>query len=420
MFDNLISPDQINFFLVFLEGILSFFSPCVLPLIPVYMGYLAGNAKITQEDGTLVYQQKKVFLHTLCFVLGISFAFFLLGISFTALGTFFNEYKVWFTRIGGALILLMGLVQIGLIKFRFLEREHRLPFHLDPDRMNPLVALVLGFTFSFAWTPCIGPALSSVLILASSAQNAFVGNLLVLLYTLGFVIPFLLLGLFTAKVLNFFQKKRKLVRYTIKVGGALLIVMGIMTMTGWMNGVSGYLNTFVSSSSPAPSPTPAAASAPSPTPEPTAQQTIPAFDFTLTDQYGNQHTLSDYRGQVVFLNFWATWCGPCKQEMPDIEALYQELGKNSGDVVILGVANPGGQETSIQGIQEFLWENNYTYPVVFDETGDVFYDYRISSLPTTFMIDREGNIYGYVRGTLTKDIMENIIDQTLSGERPAS
>ena len=89
-------------------------------------------------------------------------------------------------------------------------------------------------------------------------------------------------------------------------------------------------------------------------------------------------------------------------------------------MVILGVANPGGQETSIQGIQEFLWENNYTYPVVFDETGDVFYDYRISSLPTTFMIDREGNIYGYVRGTLTKDIMENIIDQTLSGERPAS
>jgi cytochrome c-type biogenesis protein len=146
---------------------------------------------------------------------------------------------------------------------------------------------------------------------------------------------------------------------------------------------------------------------------------IPASDFTLTDQYGNEHTLSDYKGKVVFLNFWATWCPPCRGEMPDIEALYNEYGKNESDVIFLGVANPASDAYSDNAdvtkdkIISFLDENNYTFPVVFDETGDVLNDYSITAFPTTFMIDKEGNIYGYAPGALTKELMISIINETL-------
>lgn len=432
-----IFTENLSFLLVFTEGLLSFFSPCVIPLIPIYMSYLAGNAKDTLADGTLRYRRGLVFLHTLCFILGISAAFFLLGMSFTALGSFFRENQMLLTRIGGILIILLGLVQIGFLDISFLQKERKLPIKINTSKMNPVIAFLMGFTFSFAWTPCIGPALSSVLIMASGSKNSLLGNLLVLVYSAGFVIPFLGLGLFTTQVLNFLKSHGGVVKYTVKIGGILLILIGIMTFTGWMNSFSSYLNRFVpqntqrssenkeatkeqlskdsepSSASMTPSPTEA------PKKEKNTSNTIPAFDFTLTDQYGNTHTLSDYKGKVVFLNFWATWCPPCRSEMPDIEELYQEYGYNEKDIIILGVANPVSDEypnnsdVTKKEIIKFLEDNNYTFPVVFDETGDLLRDYYISAFPTTFFINKEGNIFGYVPGALSKDMMMNAIEQTI-------
>ncbi|MBB2184385.1 redoxin domain-containing protein [Lachnospiraceae bacterium MD1] len=455
MTSDLISTSNLSFLLVFLEGLLSFFSPCVIPLIPVYMSYLAGNAKRTDSEGNITYERTKVFFHTLFFVAGISTAFFTLGLSFTALGNFFQNNRTLFTRIGGIIIILLGLVQIGLLDFDFLKKEKKIHLKLSEKRMNPLVAFLMGFTFSFAWTPCVGPALSSVLIMASGSSSSFVGNLLVLVYTLGFIIPFLLLGLFTTQALNFLKKHRTFLKYTVKAGGLLLILIGIMTFTGWMNSVSSYLNRFTPQLSQdskdsiiekddvivgPPEETPseeksnveADGKIPSDTDSNTAtvspeqkeentnaKQIIPAFDFTLTDQYGEEHTLSDYQGKVVFLNFWATWCPPCKKEMPDIEELYKEYGYNQEDIIILGVANPASDEYPNNGdvkkeeIISFLEDNGYTFPVVFDETGDVLRDYYISAFPTTFMIDKNGNIYGYVPGMMTKDMMNNVIQQTI-------
>lgn len=233
--------NNVSFMLVFLEGFLSFFSPCVLPLIPVYISYLAGNGKKISSDGTVIYKRKIVLINTLFFVLGISSVFFLLGLSFSALGTFFNQNRVLFSRIGGIIIITMGLVQLDLIKLNFLKMEKRIHLELNTGKMNPIIAYVMGFTFSFAWTPCVGPALSSVLILASNASNALSGNILVLIYTLGFIIPFVILGLFTTEALNFFKEKRNLVKYTIKVGGIILIIIGIMTFTGTFANISRFL-----------------------------------------------------------------------------------------------------------------------------------------------------------------------------------
>lgn len=416
MFEQL--TGQISFLIVFIEGVLSFFSPCVLPLLPIYMGYLAGNGQVQGTAGAIVYQRKKVFWHTLCFILGISTAFFLLGLSFTTLGTFFYNYRTLFSRIGGLLIIALGCFQLGFFNTAFLQREHRIPLNLKNRSVNPLLAYVMGFTFSFAWTPCVGPALSSVLIMASGAKTAMTGNLLILVYAAGFVIPFLFLGLFTTKLLNLFKEKQHWIRYTIQLGGILLILVGFMTFTGWMNGVTSYLNQFGNDDSSISSEQTEQTSPPAEHPPEEKDTILPAIDFALTDQYGNTHRLSDYRGKVVFLNFWASWCGPCKREMPYIEEIYHEYGANEQDVVILGIANPKSEENpkaqddDIPTLKAFLEEKNYTFPVLFDTTSEVFSSYQIQSFPTTFMIDTEGNIYGYVSGAMTKDIMKSIIEQT--------
>ena len=178
---EIVSGNSVSFILVFLEGVLSFFSPCVIPLIPVYMSYLAGNAKKTNEEGTVTYERKTVFFHTLFFVLGISFAFFILGMSFTMLGRFFGDNQLLFTRIGGIIIVLLGLFQLGVFDFKFLQRERKFRLNLSNKKVTPFMALIMGFTFSFAWTPCVGPALSSVLIMASGEKTTAVGNILVLI-----------------------------------------------------------------------------------------------------------------------------------------------------------------------------------------------------------------------------------------------
>lgn len=439
--EGIVVSNSVSFILVFLEGLLSFFSPCIIPLIPVYMSYLAGSGKKVNEDGSIAYDRKKVFLHTVFFTLGISFAFFILGMSFTALGSFFSENKLLITRIGGIIIVVLGLFQLGIIDFSFLQKERKINFDLADKKMNPLVALLMGFTFSFAWTPCIGPMLSSVLIMASGAATAFAGNLLVLVYAIGFLIPFLLLGLFTTQVLNFLKSRQKLLKYTIKVGGVILIFIGIMIFTGWMNSLSGYLNSFgynqksITREEDAVREEPSKGNDSSETKDEfvvednTNQDTdnhkeiIPAFDFTLTDQYGNEHTLSDYQGKVVFINFWATWCPPCKKELPDIEKLYKEYNLNQDEVIFLGITNPvtseypNNSDVSIDEIKTFLEDNEYTFPTLFDETGEILKKYNISAFPTTFMIDKEGNIFGYVPGMMTKDIMLNIINQTLQADK---
>ena len=419
---------------VLIQGLLSFFSPCVLPLVPLYVGYLAGGAKTVDDQGNIRYPRGRVLVNTIFFVVGVSFAFFLLGFGFTALGTFFTRNQTWFARISGIIMILFGLYQFGLFgRSRALENEHRLPFRLDRWAMNPLVALVLGFTFSFAWTPCVGPTLGSVLLMASSSGSAARGFLLIGVYTVGFVVPFLAVGLFTGTVLDFFKRHQKVVRYTVKVGAALLVLMGVMTLTGFMNGITSYLSSAAGSgvsnqpqtgesAAPVPSQAPASETpAPEESPAASERPVIPAPDFTLVDQYGETHTLSDYAGKTVFLNFWATWCGPCKSEMPEIQALYEKYGENQGDLIVLGVANPKtedapyNQDVTQAEVEQFLEDNGYTFPVVMDTTGETFYYYGITAFPTTFMIGADGNVFGYVPGALTGDIMESIVQQTMDG-----
>ena len=380
-------------FTIFVQGLFSFFSPCVLPLIPLYVSYLSGGMKETRL---------KLFLHMVCFTIGISTSFFIMGLGVSVAGSFFKENQIVITRLGGILILLFGLYQLGIFgKSRILGTEHRYFLKVDKLRMSPFVALIFGFTFSFSWTPCVGPVLASVLVMAGSAKTQIIGFLYIGVYTLGFILPFLVVGMFTTKILEIFKKYGKVVRYTVKLGGILMILIGgfmvIETLDFGKESV-------VEESEPK---------------EDVEELTV---DFTLKDQYGNEHTLSEYRGKTVFLNFWATWCPPCRNEMPDIQKIYEEYQvKEDDSVIILGIAAPNlGREGTEDEIADFLKENGYTYPVLMDETGEIFSKFGIRSYPTTFMIDKQGFVFGYVEGQLTEEMMRGIIQQTVEGRRETS
>lgn len=404
MIDTSSVLSSLSFVMVFIEGLVSFFSPCVIPMIPIYMGYLAGKG----EDGTFTNSKKKIFLFTICFIIGIFSAIFVLNMSLSLVQHFFKEYTLLIARLGGILIIILGIYQLGIFKFLTLKKTYKvsLPFK---NKMNIIVAFLMGFTFGFAWTPCIGPALSSILLLAASANNFWISNLLIVIYALGFTLPFLALGLFTETCLQWITKHKKIMLYTTKIGAVILLIMGLMMFTGKLNTITSYLsdNTDkITTTQETPSNNHKTNA--------TKNEETGVVDFTLTDQNNNSVQLSNYRGKVIFLNFWATWCPPCRQELPHVQSLYEKY-KTSDEVVVLTVVLPGGQEKSKEGIIAFLDDNKYTMPVLFD-TSEVYSMFGIASMPTTFMIDKEGVPFGYVQGQISPEIMENIIQQTLQSK----
>ena len=383
---------HISLALVFVEGLVSFLSPCVLPIIPIYMGYLAGNSNEKRNSN------KKVLLFTISFIFGILLAIFLMNASINLLQSFLKEHMTLFVRIGGILIVLLGIYQLGFIKINFLQRTFRISLKTD-NKMNVMVAFIMGFTFSFAWTPCIGPALSSILLLAASSGDFWYSNFLMIIYAFGFTLPFLVLGLFTNKALNWLNSHRDIVKYTTKIGAVILIIFGLMMFSGKLNTISNYM-----------SPSQGQVS----TNQAENSDDSVNYGNALLNQDDKPISLADYHGKVVFLNFWATWCPPCQREMPEIQKLSEKY-QNSEDIAILTVVMPGGQEMDAAGIKKFLKEKGFTMPVIFDD-GRLSSSFQITSLPTTYMFDRDGNVYGSVVGQLSSDMMENIIDRTLKGK----
>lgn len=387
---------------LFVEGMLSFFSPCVIPLIPLYIGYLTADAKTTDENGNIVYKRSKVLFTSLFFVLGISMVFFIAGLSISTFKEFFLEYQLVFSMIGGMLLIVFGCIHLKILRFPLLEGEYRLPIKMDLSKMNFLKAFLLGFFFSFAWTPCIGPMLSSAFILAANATSVWIGNLYILAYALGFILMFLLLGIFTEEILNLLKKNQNIMKYTVTIGGVLILIMG-----GWM--VVNASTEIVSIKKQS------AVVAPTPTTDnegntQTAENEMEFYNFTLLDQHGESHTLTDYKGDTVFVTFFATWCTYCKQELP----ILQELQKEDESLKILVVTRPNyGQETDQTGIEKFIAENGYEdMTFLFDEDGAISSLYGVTGYPTSFVYKPDGTLLGYLPGAAPKETLIDIIQQT--------
>ncbi len=224
---------HIFFFLsVFLAGILSFFSPCILPLLPVYTGVLLDDKDGAQASSGKFSISVTSLLRTLAFIAGISFIFILLGYGAGFLGDLL--YASWFQYLTGAIIILLGLHQMEILHFKGLYKEKRLQLQgQGQNGKGYSQAFLLGLTFSFAWTPCVGSVLGSVLALAASGgSGAWQGAGLMLVYTLGLALPFLLLALTSSYVLKHFRKLHPYLGILKKVGGFLIIVMGLLVLFG--------------------------------------------------------------------------------------------------------------------------------------------------------------------------------------------
>lgn len=230
---------DVNAFIAISAGVLSFFSPCVLPLIPSFLIYLSG-ASISDygelSSGTL---RKQVVVHSLAAIAGFSLVFILMGLSSSLVGKWLMEYQTWITRIGGALLILMGLNSLGVFKIGFLNQEKTLQFRRKP--VGLLGSFVVGITFALGWTPCVGPVLSSILIIAATTSNAFEGMYLLSLYSLGLAVPFFVAAVLVGQLLGLMRRYGGFMQYMSKAIGILLILIGLLLITGYFTELSSYL-----------------------------------------------------------------------------------------------------------------------------------------------------------------------------------
>lgn len=229
--------DQVFAGSVFLAGLLSFFSPCILPLLPVFIAQLGG---VTPGSDAKAVKLGRVQIHphlignTLFFILGISFVFVLLGFGAGAIGNVINTS--WFIIICGAIVVVFGIFQTGVFNLLFMQREKRLSISTH-GKKGFTSAFVLGFTFSFGWSPCIGPILAAVLSLSASEGSSLQGGGYMLIYALGLAIPFLILSFFSDLLVGRLRALNKHLPKLKVISGILLIVMGVLLMTNNLNSI---------------------------------------------------------------------------------------------------------------------------------------------------------------------------------------
>jgi cytochrome c-type biogenesis protein len=228
---------SIGFVTAFLAGVISFLSPCVLPLVPGYVSYVAGSRLEDLRDHAS--ERQRAFAFAVCFVLGFSTVFVALGASATALGGALLAWKTELSYLAGALILLFGLHMAGLLPLHWLEREARVQVDLPGGRM--LGAYVMGLAFAFGWTPCIGPVLGVILTMSASTADLGSGTTLLAVYSLGLGLPFLLAALFTDLLLERLRLLSRAGRRLQRGAGLALAVMGLLILSGKLEALAYWL-----------------------------------------------------------------------------------------------------------------------------------------------------------------------------------
>ncbi|MCA1009331.1 cytochrome c biogenesis CcdA family protein [Halobacillus halophilus] len=223
---------EINIFIAFGAGFLSFISPCVLPLYPAFLSYITGMSvsELKEENAML---KRKSLLHTISFLIGFTTIFLVLGFSGSFLSQFLIQNDTIIRRLGAILIIFFGFVIIGVFNFQFLMKDRKISFKNRPAGF--IGSFLIGLTFSLGWTPCTGPILSAVLVLAADSPELFM--VMMLAYSLGFSVPFLVLSFFVGK-LNWVRKHSGTI---VRVGGYIMIMMGIALYFDWMTALTSYL-----------------------------------------------------------------------------------------------------------------------------------------------------------------------------------
>lgn len=224
-------------YVAFGAGLLSFFSPCVLPLVPGYLSLLVGLGAAPPGEGRAP-RRRLLLLRALSFVLGFGLVFTALGLTASWVGQFFLDYGVWLERVGGVLLIVLGLHLAGWLELSFLQREQRLSLSASGGHWG---ALVFGASFAAGWSPCIGPVLASILLLAGGTGSVQAGGWLLLVYSAGLAVPFLLLALFFNELWSRLARVQQLLPWVYRVAGVILIGLGILLLSGQLARLTEYL-----------------------------------------------------------------------------------------------------------------------------------------------------------------------------------
>jgi cytochrome c-type biogenesis protein len=217
---------SVGIVIAFTAGLLSFLSPCVLPLIPSYVTFITG---LSLED--VQKARRAALIHSLLFVLGFTLIFLALGATATALGQLLSYQRVWISRIGGVLIIVFGLYTLGVFNVSIFSQERRV--HIANKPVGYLGTLLVGIAFGAGWTPCIGPILGSILTYAASSADMARGMWLLLAYSLGLAVPFLLAAVAVERFLDFFARMKRQMIWISRVSGVLMIIVGVLLVTNY-------------------------------------------------------------------------------------------------------------------------------------------------------------------------------------------
>lgn len=398
---------SITITIAFLAGILSFLSPCVLPLVPGYVAQISGVSVDNLKAGT--GSRRAVILNSLAFNAGLSVIFLLLGTTAGLVGSAILS-NPWVRIIGGIIIIVFGLQMIGLLKIATLYKDTRF-FSSDKPR-GMFGSLTLGMAFAAGWTPCIGPILGGIIGLAATSGGWRNGLVLSAFYSAGLAVPFLLTGLGINQFLGFYKNFRKHLHKVEVFSGIVLLLVGVLVMTGqstrlanssliaWVPNLEGWLK--VKTTTP-----PATA-----TTQANANHE-PAPDVEFKTLEGKPFRLKELQGQVVLLNFWATYCIPCREEIPALNKLQSELEAQGLRIVGASV------DDTIEGINSYQEEVvRFGYPVLVGDS-DAKVKFEQAVLPTTYIIDRQGRIRDKIIGTRDKAGFEAAVKPLLA-ESPAT
>jgi cytochrome c-type biogenesis protein len=392
----------------FAAGILSFLSPCVLPLVPGYISLISGVSIDNLKEG--VSSRRAVILNSLAFNAGLSVIFLLLGTTAGLVGAAITS-NPWVRIIGGLVIIAFGLQLIGLLKISALYKDTR--FFSDDKPRGMFGSAALGVAFAAGWTPCIGPILGGIIGLAATSGGWRSGLVLSAFYSAGLAVPFLLTGLGINQFLSFYKGFRKHLHKVEVISGVVLIVVGLLVMSGQstllassrltalLPNLEGWLKLDQSTPKPPPPATTANAS----------YEPVPDVEFqTLA---GKPFRLKELQGQVVLLNFWATYCIPCREEIPALNQLQHELEAQGLRIVSASL------DDSIDGVNDYQKEVvRFEYPVLIGGS-DAKVKFAQSVLPTTYLIDRQGRIRQKIIGARDKAGWEAAVKPLLA-EAPAT
>jgi len=390
----------------FAAGILSFLSPCVLPLVPGYISLISGVSIDRLKEGTS--SRRAVILNSLAFNAGLSVIFLVLGTTAGLVGAAITS-NPWIRIIGGIVIIAFGLQLIGLLKITALYKDTR--FFSDEKPRGMLGSAALGMAFAAGWTPCIGPILGGIIGLAATSGGWRSGLVLSAFYSAGLAVPFLLTGLGINKFLGFYGRFRKHLHKVEVVSGIVLILVGLLVMTGqstllassrfmaWLPNAEGWLK-LKEPIAPAPS-----------TASTATFETVPDVEFqTLA---GKPFRLSELHGQVVLLNFWATYCIPCREEIPALNSLQHDLEAQGLKVVGASL------DDDVAGVNSYQKEvRKFDYEVLLGGS-DAKTKFQQSVLPTTYLIDRLGRIRQKIIGARDRATWEAAVKPLLA-EQPAT